>query len=59
VIVLPAGPLVGVKLATVGAAATVKLGVLAPVPAAVSTEIFPVVAAAGIVTVICVGLFTV
>ena len=52
VTVPPTGPLVGVKLATVGAAATVKLVALVAVPATVSTVIFPVVAPAGIVAVI-------
>ena len=55
----PTGPDVGVKLVTVGAEATVKFVALVPVPATVSTVIFPVVAPAGIVAVIAVRLFTV
>src|SRR6266446_6531562 len=53
VTVLPTAPLVGVKLVILGR--TVKLVVLVPVPAAVVTEIFPVVAVAGTVAVIWVS----
>jgi len=59
VMVAPTTLPVGVKLAIVGAAATMKLPALIPAPAAVSTEIFPVVAPAGMVTVICVAVLTV
>ena len=59
VMLSPTPPLVGVKLVTVGAAATVKSAALVPVPAAVTTEIFPVVAPAGIMAAIWVALLTV
>src|SRR5437016_2976292 len=50
---VPTAPLVGVKLVIFGN--TWKLVVLVPVPAAVVTEIFPVVAVAGTVAVIWVS----
>ena len=49
---VPTGPLVGLKLVIVGAAATVKELALVAVPPGVVTEIVPVVAPAGTVAVI-------
>jgi len=46
---VPAGPLVGVKLAIVGAGITVKLAALVAVPPGVVTLTGPVVAPAGTV----------
>jgi hypothetical protein len=60
VTVVPAAPLVGLKLVIVGAGGrTVKLAVLVAVPEAVVTARVPVVAAAGTVAVICVSETTV
>ena len=59
---VPTGPLVGVKLVTVGAAAgvvTVKLVALVAVPPGVVTAIAPLVAPTGTVVEICVALLTV
>ena len=49
VTLVPTGPLVGVKLVTVGAGTTVKLLALVAVPPAVVTLTGPVVAPAGTV----------
>ena len=59
VTLVPADPLVGVKLVIVGAEDIVKFPELVPVPAGVVTEIFPVVAPEGTVAVIWVAEFTV
>lgn len=59
--VVAGGPLPGVKLVIVGAAAgtvTVKFADEVAVPAPVTTDIFPVVAPVGTDAVICVGLPT-
>jgi hypothetical protein len=56
---LPAPPLVGLKLVTVGGGITVKLLELAAVPPGVITEMGPLVAPAGTVAVICVSELTV
>jgi len=58
---VPTGPLVGTKLVMVGdetVAVTVKFAAELPLPLAVVTETFPVVAPLGTVAVICVALFT-
>ncbi len=58
--VVPTAPLVGRKLAMAGIEVLmVKSLAERPVPLAVVTEILPVVAALGTVSVICVALFTV
>jgi len=59
VTLVPAGPLLGVKLAIVGGLITVKLPVLLAVPAEVVTLIGPVAAPAGTVAVIAVAELTV
>jgi hypothetical protein len=60
VTLVPARPLVGVKLVMVGAGTvTVKLPVEVPVPDGVVTKIGPVVAVEETVAVICVELLTV
>jgi hypothetical protein len=56
---VPIGPLVGLKLVSVGAGMTVKLPALVAVPPGVVTAIVPVVAPVGTVAVICVALLTV
>jgi hypothetical protein len=56
---VPTGPLVGVKLETVGGLMTVKLPALFAVPAEVVTLIKPLVAPAGTVAVIAVAEFNV
>jgi hypothetical protein len=56
---VPTGPLLGVKLVSVGAGMTVKLPALVAVPPVVVTATVPVVAPVGTVAVICVALFTV
>jgi hypothetical protein len=55
---VPTGPVVGAKLATVGAASTVNEFADVAVPPGVVTEIFPVVVPLATVAVICVVLFT-
>ncbi len=55
VTVVPTGPLVGVKLVTVGGE-TVKVPLLVPVKAPTVTEIFPVVAPLGTLTTSCVAV---
>ena len=52
VIAAPTGPLLGLKLATVGGTRTVKLLALTTVPPDVVTEIAPAVAPVGTVAVI-------
>ncbi len=59
VTVVPATPLVGLKLVMVGGATTVKLLELVAVPPEVVTLIFPVVTPVGAAAVILVALFTV
>jgi hypothetical protein len=59
VTLVPTGPLLGVKLVTVGGLETVKLLALLAVPAEVVTLIGPVIAPAGTVAVIAVAEFTV
>src|SRR6202007_233906 len=59
VTLVPAGPLAGVKLVTVGGLMTVKLLALVAVPPGVVTLMVPVVAPDGTVAVIAVAEFTV
>src|SRR5207237_10187667 len=59
VTLVPVGPLTGVNEVMLGTTVTVKLVALVPVPAALVTVIFPVVAPVGTVALICVSEFTV